>query len=359
MRDYILHRLLLVIPTLIGILTLNFFIVQLVPGGPVEQAIAQLTMPSMQYSSRLSHQTDAMHNDTVDEDNSQVYQISSAMEARLKAMYEFDKPWWQRYANMLSSYARFDLGKSYYRDETVINIIIEKLPVSISLGLWSTLLVYSIALPLGIRKAVYHQHAFDRVTSIALLVASAIPTFLFAIVMIIFFAGGDYLTLLPLRGLVSDHFDTLAFHEQVLDYLWHLILPVSAISIGSIASLCFLVKHSFLEELKKTYVYNARARGIGETNILYGHVFRNALLIVIAGIPATIVEMFFTGSLLIEVIFSLDGLGLLGYEAIVSRDYPIVFGSLYLFTLLGLVVNILCDLCYYLVDKRIHFQGQT
>ena len=259
MRDYILHRLLLVIPTLIGILTLNFFIVQLVPGGPVEQAIAQLTMPSMQYSSRLSHQTDAMHNDTVDEDNSQVYQISSAMEARLKAMYEFDKPWWQRYANMLSSYARFDLGKSYYRDETVINIIIEKLPVSISLGLWSTLLVYSIALPLGIRKAVYHQHAFDRVTSIALLVASAIPTFLFAIVMIIFFAGGDYLTLLPLRGLVSDHFDTLAFHEQVLDYLWHLILPVSAISIGSIASLCFLVKHSFLEELKKTYVYNARA----------------------------------------------------------------------------------------------------
>lgn len=359
MRDYILQRLLLVIPTLLGILTVNFFIVQLVPGGPVEQAIAQLTMPSLQLSSRLSHQADALQSDMSDADTTQTHLVSDAMEARLKAMYEFDKPWWQRYWRMLRSYAVFNLGKSYYRDEYVINIIAEKLPVSLSLGFWSTLLIYSVALPLGIRKAVYHQQRFDRFSSVLLLIASAIPTFLFAIIMIIFFAGGDYFTLLPLRGLTSDHFDTLTYYQQILDYLWHLILPVSAISIGSIATLCFLVKHSFLEELQKTYVHNARARGIGEQKILYGHIFRNALLIVIAGIPATIVEMFFTGSLLIEVIFSLDGLGLLGYDAIISRDYPVVFGSLYLFSLLGLIVNILCDLCYYLVDKRIHFQAQT
>ena len=276
---------------------------------------------------------------------------------KIKKLYGFDKPLWQRYLTMLWSYAQFDLGKSYYRDANVIDIIIEKLPVSMSLGIWSTLIVYAIALPLGIRKATHHTRIFDRASSFLLLIGSATPTFLFAILMIIFFAGGDFLTIFPLRGLVSDNFYSLPWYAQILDYFWHLILPVSAISIGSISTLCFLVKHSFLDEMQKAYVLNARSRGIGENNILYQHIFRNALLIVIASIPATIIEMFFTGSLLIEVIFSLDGLGLLGYEAIISRDYPVVFGSLYLFTLLGLVINIICDLCYYLVDKRIHFQG--
>ncbi len=355
MRDYLIQRLLLVFPTLLGILTINFIIVQFVPGGPVEQTIAQLTMPSLQSSSRVANQVDNLYSDS--DSNTQVYNISQSMEEKIKKLYGFDKPLWQRYLTMLWSYAQFDLGKSYYRDANVIDIIIEKLPVSMSLGIWSTLIVYAIALPLGIRKATHHTRIFDRASSFLLLIGSATPTFLFAILMIIFFAGGDFLTIFPLRGLVSDNFYSLPWYAQILDYFWHLILPVSAISIGSISTLCFLVKHSFLDEMQKAYVLNARSRGIGENNILYQHIFRNALLIVIASIPATIIEMFFTGSLLIEVIFSLDGLGLLGYEAIISRDYPVVFGSLYLFTLLGLVINIICDLCYYLVDKRIHFQG--
>ncbi len=355
MRDYLIQRLLLVFPTLLGILTINFIIVQFVPGGPVEQTIAQLTMPSLQSSSRVANQVDNLYGDS--DSNTQVYSISQSMEEKIKKLYGFDKPLWQRYLTMLWSYAQFDLGKSYYRDANVIDIIIEKLPVSMSLGIWSTLIVYAIALPLGIRKATHHTRIFDRASSFLLLIGSATPTFLFAILMIIFFAGGDFLTIFPLRGLVSDNFYSLPWYAQILDYFWHLILPVSAISIGSISTLCFLVKHSFLDEMQKAYVLNARSRGIGENNILYQHIFRNALLIVIASIPATIIEMFFTGSLLIEVIFSLDGLGLLGYEAIISRDYPVVFGSLYLFTLLGLVINIICDLCYYLVDKRIHFQG--
>lgn len=357
MLQYFLQRLLLIIPTLWGIITINFVIIQCVPGGPVEQTIAELTMPGISTTSRIDSMQDAgidMH-----QDNRHPSGLAPETVAAIEKMYGFDKPLWQRYIELIGSYLVLDLGTSYYRDTPVIDIIAEKMPVSVSLGFWSVLLQYLICIPLGIKKAQSHRSFFDVATTQIILLGNAIPTFLFAILMIIFFAGGDYLSIFPLRGLVSNHFASLNWYEKILDYFWHLTLPILSIMISSFATLTMLTKNAFLEEKHKTYVLTALSKGLSQKAIMYNHIFRNAMLLVIASIPQAIVDMFFTGSLLIEIIFSLDGLGLLGYEATIQRDYPIVFGCLYIFTLIGLVVNILCDLTYSLVDKRIHFGGQS
>ena len=358
MQQYLLRRLLLVLPTLWAIITINFIIIQFVPGGPVEQAIAMMTMPGIQNTDRIQSSGDNLYNEH-SSSHQEVHHsgLSTDTIQKLNKLYGFDKPVLERYFNMIVRYLCFDFGYSYYRNETVLNIIAEKLPVSMSLGFFSTSLLYLIALPLGIYKARHHKSTADRISSILLLFGNAIPTFLFAILMIVLFAGGDFFRIFPLRGLSSSYYESLSTIGRIMDYLWHLVLPVSAILIGSITALTFLVKHSFLEEIPKPYVTCARAKGLTERSILYNHIFRNALLIVIAGIPAAVVDMFFTGSLLIEIIFSLDGLGLLGYEATLTHDYPIVFGSLYIFTLLSLMVNIITDLCYCLVDKRISFEA--
>ena len=357
MLSYILKRLFLIIPTLWGIITINFVVIQFLPGGPVEQTIAKLTLPSISATSRLENQSEIQ--DIGERSDQQMSQgVSDETLERIKRMYGFDRPVWQRYVDLLGAYLVFDLGNSYYRDASVLSIIAEKLPVSMSLGIWSTLLVYAVSIPLGIKKAQKPGSRFDRVSTNLLLLGNATPTFLFAIIMIIFFASGEYFTIFPLRGLVSDDFSSLAWYEKILDYFWHLILPISAIVIGSFATLTLLTKNSFLDEIHKTYVMTARLKGLNEKKVLYRHVLRNALLLIISSIPGAIVEMFFTGSLLIEIIFSLDGLGLLSYEATIQRDYPVVFGTLYLFSLLGLMVNLLSDLTYNLVDKRINFAKQ-
>ena len=355
MLNYFLRRFLLIIPTLWGIITLNFIIIQCVPGGPVEQTIAEITMPGVHSSSRIDQRADAGIQINTEE-NTTHSGLSPETIKEIEKMYGFDKPLWQRYIELIRNYLVLDLGKSYYRDTPVKDIILEKMPVSVSLGFWSILLQYLICIPLGIKKAKCHRSRFDRISTKLILLGNAIPTFLFAIVMIILFAGGDYLQLFPLRGLVSDHFHTLSWWEKILDYMWHLVLPITSIMIGSFASLTMLTKNAFLEEQNKTYVLTALSKGLTDKAIMYQHIFRNAMLLVIASIPQAIVEIFFTGSLLIEIIFSLDGLGLLGYEATIQRDYPIVFGCLYIFTLIGLIVNILCDAVYCLVDKRIHFE---
>ena len=359
MLAYFLRRVLLIIPTLWGIITINFLIIQCVPGGPVEQTIAELTMPSMQSTSRIDNRGDAGINNQGNDANHHQTGLSPEPIAEIEKMYGFDKPWWQRYLDLISSYLMFDLGKSYYRDTPVVNIIVEKMPVSMSLGFWSVLLQYLICIPLGIQKAQRHRSRFDTLSTHLILLGNAIPTFLFAIVMIILFAGGDYFSIFPLRGLVSDNFSELPWYSKIADYLWHLVLPITSIMIGSFATLTMLTKNAFLEEKHKTYVLTAISKGLPQQAVMYNHIFRNAMLLVIASIPQAIVDMFFTGSLLIEIIFSLDGLGLLGYEATIQRDYPIVFGCLYVFTLIGLLVNILCDLMYCLIDKRIHFGTST
>jgi microcin C transport system permease protein len=355
MLQYILKRLLLILPTLWGIITINFVVIQFLPGGPVEQTIASLTMPSLSATARLDNQSDVQEFNDTSTAFSSHQGVSQATVERIQKMYGFDKPAWERYLTLIKNYLFFDLGKSYYRNATVLEIIAEKLPVSMSLGIFSTLLIYLVSIPLGIRKAVYKNTTFDLRTTKLLLLGNATPTFLFAIIMIIFFASGEYFTLFPLRGLVSDHFDQLSWTQKILDYLWHLVLPVTAIVIGSFATLTLLTKNAFLDELHKTYVKTAYLKGLNKNEVLYRHVFRNALLLIIASIPSAIIDMFFTGSLLIEMIFSLDGLGLLSYEATIQRDYPVVFGTLYLFSLIGLVVNLLSDLTYALVDKRIDF----
>jgi microcin C transport system permease protein len=356
MLSYLLKRLLLIFPTLWGIITINFIIIQCLPGGPVEQTIAQLTMPSLSTTARLEIQSDTADGSLDTSQQTLSHGVSDETRERIKKLYGFDKPVWERYVNLLGAYLRFDLGKSYYRDSPVLDIILEKMPVSISLGLWSTLLLYGISIPLGIQKAVRVRSRFDKISTYLLLLGNATPTFLFAIVMIIFFASGEYWNIFPLRGLTSDHFHLLSWQDKIIDYLWHLVLPISAITISGFATLTLLTKNSFLDEIHKTYVLTARLKGLNEQKILYHHVLRNALLLIISSIPAAIIEMFFTGSLLIEIIFSLDGLGLLSYEATIQRDYPVVFGTLYLFTLLGLLVNIISDMTYCLVDKRIDFQ---
>lgn len=354
MLGYIIKRLLLVVPTLIGILTLNFFIIQAVPGGPVEQAIAKLQ--GYDQEGRLTgSQGDFMPINQ----SSHGYEVSRSIDPEIiksiRKRYGFDQPIGERYVSMLKNYAMFDLGESFYKHDSVLNLIKQKLPVSASLGIWSTLLMYLIAIPLGIFKSVRHGTRFDVVSSTIIVVGNAIPTFLLAILLLILFAGGNYWDLFPMRGLFVDHFDQLSLSQQIMSYFWHLTLPLLSIVVSSIAGMSLLTKNSFLEEINKQYVNLARAKGLSEQKVLFGHVFRNAMLVIISSFPAAFVGMFFTGSLLIEIIFSLDGLGLLGYQATIQRDYPVVFGTLYLFTLIGLVVNLLSDLCYTWVDKRIHF----
>jgi microcin C transport system permease protein len=364
MLAYILRRLALIIPTLLGILTLNFFIIQAAPGGPVEQMIARLQGLDVAAAARVSGPGgDAAGGSQAAQASSKsAYRGAQGLDpdvvARIERMYGFDKPIWERYVQMLVSYATFDLGESFFRSKGVLELIGEKIPVSLSLGLWSTLIIYALSIPLGIMKAVRHGSRFDVWTSTVMIVGNAIPVFLFAILLVVLFAGGSYLDWFPLRGLTSPGWSEFSLWHKVTDYFWHLALPVTAMVIGGFATLTMLTKNSFLDEIGKQYVVTARAKGVTERGILYGHVFRNAMLLVIAGFPAAFISMFFTGSLLIEVIFSLDGLGLLGFEATISRDYPVMFGSLYIFTLIGLITKIISDLTYVLVDPRIDFEGR-
>lgn len=352
MRDYIIKRLLLIPVTLFGILLVNFAIVQMAPGGPVEHVLAQYRGMNTDAKSQLTSSVQM-------NSGSSRYQgaqgVPEEMVKELEKQFGFDKPVHERFWKMLKSYALFDFGRSYYQDKTVLELIAERMPVSVSLGLWSTLLIYLIAIPLGVRKAVRDGSEFDVWTSFAVVLGAAIPVFLFAVFLIVFLAGGTYWHIFPLRGLTSDNWESLSWYKKILDYFWHITLPVTAMVIGGFASLTMLTKNSFLEELSKPYVLTARAKGLGERQVLYGHVFRNAMLIVVAGFPALLIKMLFTGSLLIEVIFSLNGLGLLGYEAVTTRDYPVVFGTLYIFALLGLVLKLVSDITYSLVDPRINF----
>lgn len=359
MISYILRRLLLIIPTLLGILLVNFVLVQFVPGGPVEQAIARAQGQGDVLEAITGSGNDAGVDDLNTGSDSQYIGargLPPEYIKELEAEFGFDKPPVQRFVNMVWNYVQFDFGESYFRSISVIDLVKEKLPVSITLGLWSTLIAYAISIPLGIRKAVKDGSRFDTFTSAFIISAYAIPSFLFAIMLLVLFAGGSYYQWFPLRGLTSDDFDDLTAMGKVLDYFWHITLPVLAGTIGGFATLTLLTKNSFLDEIKKLYVVTARAKGLNERQVLYGHVFRNAMLIVIAGFPSLFISVFFGGSLIIETIFSLDGLGRLGFEAAVARDYPIVFGTLYIFGLMGLLVAILSDLMYVLVDPRIDFE---
>jgi microcin C transport system permease protein len=359
MGAYIIRRLLLIIPTLLGIMLINFALVQFVPGGPVEQAIARAQGGGDVFGGFAGGSNDA-GNDPLNGASNSTYIGARGLPpefiAELEKEFGFDKPPVQRFFNMLWNYLQFDFGESYFRSISVIDLIKEKLPVSITLGLWSTLIAYLVSLPLGIRKAVKDGSRFDTWTSAAIIAAYAIPGFLFAILLLVLFAGGSYWQIFPLRGLTSDNFDDLSLLGKVGDYFWHITLPVLASTISAFATLTLLTKNSFLDEIKKHYVMTARAKGLSERAVLYGHVFRNAMLIVISGFPAVFISVFFGGSLIIETIFSLDGLGRLGFEAAVARDYPIVFGTLFIFGLIGLVVGILSDLMYVLVDPRIDFE---
>ena len=367
MIGYIIRRLLLMIPTLLGILLINFIIIQAAPGGPVEQLIVKLTTPGAGGSAsgeRLGGGGDmGAGGGSVSGGNQAGYRGTQGIDAdllvQIKKQYGFDKPAPERFWLMLKQYARFDFGNSFFRDTPVLKLIAEKLPVSISLGLWTTLIVYFVSIPLGIRKAVRDGTHFDVWTSTLIAIGQAIPGFLFAVLLLILFAGGSYLQWFPLRGIVSDNWHTLSLFGKIADYLWHMALPVTAMVVGGFASLTLLTKNSFIEEISKHYVLTARAKGLSENRVLYGHVFRNAMLIVIAGLPAAILSILFTSALLIEVIFSLDGLGLLGFEAALQRDYPVMFATLFIFTLIGLVLKLVGDITYMLVDPRIDFEGRS
>ena len=353
MAAYILRRILLMIPTLLGIMLINFALIQFVPGGPIEQILAQ-----------LEGDADALDriaggSETLSESKYQGARgLPPEFIANLEKQFGFDKPAWQRFLLMLGNYARFDFGDSYFRSISVFDLVLEKMPVSITLGLWSTLLAYIISIPLGIRKAIKDGQAFDTWTSAIIIVAYAIPSFLFAILLLVLLAGGSYWQIFPLRGLTSDNFEELSWFNQIKDYFWHITLPVVASTISSFATLTLLTKNSFLEEIKKQYVMTARAKGLSEGKVLYGHVFRNAMLIIIAGFPGIFVSVFFAGSLIIETVFSLDGLGRLGFESAVNRDYPVLFGTLWVFSLIGLLIGLLSDLTYTLVDPRIDFESR-
>ncbi|WP_341706008.1 microcin C ABC transporter permease YejB [Halopseudomonas sp.] len=355
MLAYIVRRLLLIIPTLFGILLINFLIIQAAPGGPVEQMIANLEGFEGGATSRVSGGGSEVA-------SGGSYRGAQGLDpdiiAEIERMYGFDKPAPERFWLMIKGYLQFDFGDSFFRDAKVTDLIIEKMPVSISLGLWTTLLTYLISIPLGIRKAIKHGSAFDVWTSSLIIVGYAIPGFLLAILLIVLFAGGSYLDWFPLRGLTSNNFEQMTTGEQILDYFWHLVLPIFAMVVGSFATLTMLTKNCFLDEIGKQYVVTARAKGLSERRVLYGHVFRNAMLLIIAGFPSALISIFFTGALLIEVIFSLDGLGLLGFEAAINRDYPVMFGTLYIFTLVGLVVKLIGDITYTLVDPRIDFDSR-
>jgi len=353
---YVLRRLILVLPTLFGIMVINFAIVQFAPGGPVEQALAQASGFGM--SSTASVSAGGTMGPAGDTGYTGGSGLDPALVERLEKQFGFDRPPPERFVLMMWNYVRLDFGSSYFQDRPVVDLVVERLPVSISLGLWSLLLIYSISIPLGIAKAVHDGRRFDLWTSAVVFTAYAIPGFLFAILLIVVFAGGSYFDWFPLRGLISDNFNDLSWPARIVDYFWHLALPLTALTIGGFATLTMLTKNSFLEELNKQFVLTARAKGLTERRVLYGHVFRNAMLIVIGGFPAAFVGILFTGALLIEVIFSLDGIGLLGYEAVIKRDYPILFGTLFSFTLIGLVMQLVGDLTYVLVDPRIDFEGR-
>ncbi len=359
MGAYILRRLLLIIPTLVGIMIINFALVQFVPGGPVEQAIANMQGKGDVFDSFAGGAGDAgaeLGAGGADSKYVGARGLPPEMIKELEEQFGLDKPPLERFALMMWNYMHFDFGESYFRKIDVTDLVLEKMPVSISLGLWSTLIAYLISIPLGVAKAVRDGSSFDTWTSGIIIVAYAIPAFLFAIMLLVLFAGGSYWKIFPLRGLTSDEFETYSLVGKALDYLWHIALPVLASTIAAFATLTLLTKNSFLDEVKKQYVMTARAKGLSEKRVLYGHVFRNAMLIVIAGFPTVFIGIFFGGSVLIETIFSLDGLGRLGFEAAVGRDYPVMFGTLFLFGLIGLVVNIFSDLMYVLVDPRIDFE---
>ena len=354
MRNYIVKRLLLIPFTLLGILLINFAIIQLAPGGPVEHTLAKYRGMNVNATAQISSGVELQ---AVGDNMYRGAQgVPEELVKELEKQFGFDKPVHERLWKMIKDYACFDFGRSYYQDKSVLELIGERMPVSISLGLWSTLIIYLIAIPLGIKKAVEDGSKFDVWTSFAVVFGSAVPVFLFAVFLIVFFAGGTYLQWFPLRGLTSDNWENLSAGGKVADYFHHIALPVTAMVIGGFASLTMLTKNSFLEELNKPYVLTARAKGLSKNRVLYGHVFRNAMLIVIAGFPSLLIKMLFTGSLLVEVIFSLNGIGLLGYEAIMTRDYPVIFGTLYIFALLGLVLKLLSDITYSLVDPRINFE---
>ena len=365
MLAYIIRRLLLIIPTLVGIMVVNFFIVQAAPGGPVEQMIAQIKGQSVAATARVSGGSGELSSESTRQATSSSQNVSKyrgargldpALVAELERLYGFDKPPMERFIGMMKSYISFDFGKSFYRDQTVVELVVQKMPVSISLGIWTTLLVYLISIPLGIAKAVRDGSRFDVASSAAVVIGYAIPGFLFAILLVVLFAGGSFFDWFPLRGLTSPNWHDLSWPARIADYFWHVTLPVLALVIGGFAGLTMLTKNSFLEEINKQYVVTARSKGLTERRVLYGHVFRNAMLIVVAGFPGAFIGILFTGALLVEVIFSLDGLGLLGFEAAINRDYPVMFGTLFFFTLLGLLLNLVGDLMYTVIDPRIDFE---
>ena len=355
MLAYIVRRLLLVIPTLFAIMVINFAVIQAAPGGPVEQIMAELRGTAVGATAKVGGGAGDVGGGAGGDRSRGGRGLEPRIIEQIRKQYGFDKPPLERFEMMMRQYLTFDFGRSYTHDRPVVELIEEKLPVSISLGLWTTLISYLISIPLGIRKAVKDGSRFDVATSSVIIVGYSIPSFLFAVILVVLFAGGSYWSLFPLRGLVSDDWEKLDTLHRLADYFWHITLPITALTIGNFATLTMLTKNSFLEEIGKHYVVTARAKGLTERRVLYGHVFRNAMLLVIAGFPAAFVSILFTGALLIEVIFSLDGLGLLGYEAAINRDYPIMFSTLYVFTLLGLLLKLVSDLTYTLVDPRIDF----
>lgn len=359
MGAYIIRRLLLVIPTILAIVTINFFIVQVAPGGPVDQMIAQFQGLDSGIMEQVGGAAvkEVKNQSSPKESNYRGGQgLDKETIAEIEKRFGFDKPIHVRYFKMLKDFLMFDFGDSLFKGRSVLELIWERIPVSLSLGLWSTLIIYLVCIPLGIKKAVKHSSRFDIWTSTVIIIGNAIPVFLFAILLIILFAGGSYLNWFPLRGLVSTNFDQLSLAGKIIDYFHHMVLPITALVIGGFATLTFLTKNSFLDEISKQYVMTARAKGLTENRILYGHVFRNAMIIVIAGFPSAFIGLFFTGSMLIEVIFSLDGMGLLGYQATLQRDYPVMFSTLYIFALMGLVLSIVSDVTYTIVDPRIDFE---
>ncbi len=363
MLNYILKRILLMIPTLVGIMLITFAVIQFVPGGPVEQIIAKLEGANTDATARISGTGSETGGNTGGEDvTASKYRGAQGLDPEfiksLEKQFGFDKPAPERFLLMMKNYATFNFGDSYFRDRSVISLIIDKMPVSISLGLWLTLITYLVSIPLGIRKAVKDGTTFDIWTSGVIIVGYAIPSFIFAILLIVLFAGGSYWNWFPLRGLTSDGFEQLSFFGKIADYAWHLVLPLTAMGISGFATMTLLTKNSFLDEIRKQYVTTARAKGLSDSGVLYGHVFRNAMLLVISGFPGAFLGAFFSGALLIETIFSLDGLGYLTYTAALNRDYPIVFANLYIFTLVGLAVALISDLTYTWIDPRIDFEAR-
>ena len=358
MGGYIIKRLLLMIPTLLGVMLLTFLVVQFVPGGPIEQIIAKLENPEAGADSRLNGGGD----ESTESNSNSTYQGAKGLDPefikKLEIQFGFDKPPHERFLKMLRDYATFDFGESYFTDKRVIDLIKEKMPVSISLGLWLMIMTYAVSIPLGIRKAVSDGSVFDIWTSAVVIIGYAIPSFIFAIILIVLFAGGSYWDFFPLRGLTSDNFAELSWFGKLRDYAWHLALPLTALGISGFATMTLLTKNSFLDEIRKQYVITARAKGLNERQVLYGHVFRNAMLLVISGFPGAFLAAFFSGSLLIEHVFSLDGLGYLAYKSALNRDYPVVFATLYIMTLLGLVVALVSDLIYTMIDPRIDFDSR-